>query len=91
VTKGTITKDEKAQIETWFSQRPSALENLFNFDKLHGLMGWGRPEKNIEKLPNTNHGKAPQGNNGKANVKPPKATPKTTPTPTINATSLRLY
>jgi hypothetical protein len=83
VTKGTITQDEEKQIQTWFSQRPSALDKIFNIDRLHNFMGWGH--MNMDK----NMGKAQNGNHGKAPLKPDKITP--TPTTTANATSLRLY
>ena len=55
VAKGTITKDEEAQIEPWFSQRPTALGKLFNIDRLHSFMGWGN--KIFSKPANGDHDK----------------------------------
>jgi len=78
VAKGTITKDEEAQIETWFSQRPSAIGKLFNIDRLHSLMGWG--QQIMEKTQNSEHGKSSE--------KTPKMTP--LPKTSANMTSLRM-
>lgn len=87
VAKGTITADEKAQIDTWFDQRPSAFDKLFNFGAFNAFKGWGKAHgffgKNVPQ-PKVQPGKP---------VKPPKITPKPIPlpTPTVNATSIRMY
>jgi hypothetical protein len=88
VAKGTITQDEETQIETWFSQRPSALDKIFNIDKMHSFLGWGHSmngktntEKPQQQLQQNNRGKMPQ--------KPNKTTPQ--PTTTANTTSLRMF